>query len=71
MSKTRTVKVEALARVEGEGGILIRIAGDKVQEVKLRVYEPPRFFEGFLRGRRFDEACRRWRPPSGSRSTRR
>jgi coenzyme F420-reducing hydrogenase alpha subunit len=47
----RTIQVDYLARVEGEGGLVIRIAGDKVKEVRLRIFEPPRFFEAFLRGR--------------------
>jgi len=52
----RTIKTEYLARVEGEGGMLVRIAGGQVEEVKLDIYEPPRFFEAFLRGRAFTEA---------------
>jgi sulfhydrogenase subunit alpha len=54
--KTRTIVVDALARVEGEGGLVVRVKGDKVSEVALRIYEPPRFFEAFLRGRSFTEA---------------
>lgn len=54
--KNRTIKVDALARVEGEGGLHIRIQGDTVAEVKLLIFEPPRFFEAFLRGRQFSEA---------------
>ena len=54
--KGKTLKVDYLARVEGEGGILIRFKGQQVSEVQFRVFEPPRFFEAFLRGRRFDEA---------------
>jgi sulfhydrogenase subunit alpha len=54
--KNRTVKVEALARVEGEGGIHVRVKAGKLDDVKLVIFEPPRFFEAFLRGRRFDEA---------------
>jgi coenzyme F420-reducing hydrogenase alpha subunit len=54
--KARKIKVDALARVEGEGAMYVRIEGDKVTDVKLRIYEPPRFFEAFLRGRRFTEA---------------
>jgi len=54
--RTRTIKVDALARVEGEGAMLIRIAGGRVSEVQLRIYEPPRFFEAFLRGRGYTEA---------------
>ncbi len=54
--KTRTVTVPALARIEGEAGLKVRIADGKVASAELRVFEPPRFFEAFLRGRRFDEA---------------
>jgi len=54
--KVRTIKVDALARVEGEGAIYVKARGQKVEEVRLRIFEPPRFFEAFLRGRRFGEA---------------
>ena len=56
MSTTKTIRTDYLARVEGEGGMLVRMRDGKVSEVKLRIYEPPRFFEGFLRGRDFREA---------------
>ena len=48
---SRTLDVEALARVEGEGGLVVETADGRVVDVKLRIYEPPRFFEAFLRGR--------------------
>jgi sulfhydrogenase subunit alpha len=54
--KTRTIKTDYLARVEGEGGMLIRLKGSEIEEVKLNIFEPPRFFEAFLRGRNFTEA---------------
>jgi len=54
--KSRTIKVDYLARVEGEGALYVKIQGDKVVDVKLKIFEPPRFFEAFLRGRRFSEA---------------
>jgi coenzyme F420-reducing hydrogenase alpha subunit len=54
--KARTIRVKELARVEGEGGLLIRLKGDRVSSVKLDIFEPPRFFEAFLRGRQFTEA---------------
>ena len=54
--KTRTIKVDALARVEGEGAMLVRVRNGTVSEVQLNIYEPPRFFEAFLRGRSFREA---------------
>jgi coenzyme F420-reducing hydrogenase alpha subunit len=54
-SRPKSIVVEALARVEGEGGLTIKLRGGKVSDLKLRIYEPPRFFEAFLRGRDFRE----------------
>src|SRR5208283_1152191 len=48
---TRIIKVDALARVEGEGGLTIRMRDGEVEGVELRIFEPPRFFEALLRGR--------------------
>lgn len=55
-SETTTIKVDYLARVEGEGGFNIKIKDNHVVDAKLRIFEPPRFFEAFLRGRRYTEA---------------
>lgn len=55
-TKTRRIKVEALTRVEGEGAIEVHIRDGVVTDVALHIYEPPRFFEALLRGRRYDEA---------------
>ena len=52
----RTIKVDVLARVEGEGGLLVRVRDGRVVETRLDIFEPPRFFEAFLRGRAFAEA---------------
>jgi sulfhydrogenase subunit alpha len=49
------ITVEALARVEGEGGMTIVLEDGHVTDVRLEIYEPPRFFEALLRGRRFTE----------------
>ncbi len=57
MSETRTIRTDYLARVEGEGAMYVRLDGGEVRDVKLRIYEPPRFFEAFLRGRAFSEAA--------------
>ena len=51
----RTLDVRALARVEGEGAMHVRVCGDHVEDVRLEIYEPPRFFEAFLRGRSYTE----------------
>jgi coenzyme F420-reducing hydrogenase alpha subunit len=53
--RSRTIRVGGLARVEGEGGLLIKTKGQRVTQVQLDIYEPPRFFEAFLRGRHFAE----------------
>ena len=54
--KSKIIKVDYLARVEGEGALYVKIDGQKVTDVKPKIFEPPRFFEAFLRGRRFSEA---------------
>jgi coenzyme F420-reducing hydrogenase alpha subunit len=54
--RTRTIATSTLARVEGEGAMRVRIEAGEVTEVALDIYEPPRFFEAFLRGRDFAEA---------------
>jgi sulfhydrogenase subunit alpha len=54
--RTKTIKTDTLARVEGEGAMRVRIEAGRVTEVQLKIYEPPRFFEAFLRGRDFTEA---------------
>ena len=52
---TTNIKVDVIARVEGEGALLIKLKGDRVQDVKLKIFEPPRLYEAFLRGRHFSE----------------
>jgi sulfhydrogenase subunit alpha len=54
--RTKTIRTDYLARVEGEGAMHVTIDDGRVTEVQLRIYEPPRFFEAFLRGRSFTEA---------------
>lgn len=48
-------RVPTLARVEGEGALHVRVDGDEITDLRLQIYEPPRFFESFLRGRGFGE----------------
>lgn len=55
MKDKKAIKVDYLARVEGEGGLTVKIDNDQVREVKLKIFEPPRFFEAFLRGRNYSE----------------
>jgi coenzyme F420-reducing hydrogenase alpha subunit len=51
----RSLSVSALARVEGEGALDVEIRDGRLHDVRLRIYEPPRFFEALLRGRGFNE----------------
>ncbi len=51
----KTIEVPAMARVEGEGGLFIGLEDGQAVEVRLDIYEPPRFFEGFLKGRFLQE----------------
>jgi len=54
--RSLTIKVDALARVEGEGALTIKTRNGKPEVVQLEIYEPPRFFEALLRGRYASEA---------------
>jgi len=53
----RIIRVPILTRVEGEGALDIRLDGREPTEVHLRIYEPPRFFEAFLRGRPMEDVA--------------
>ncbi len=55
MPANRTFEVKALSRVEGEGALYVELKGNQVSRVELNIYEPPRFFESFLRGREVRE----------------
>ncbi|HPX36185.1 MAG TPA: Ni/Fe hydrogenase subunit alpha [Mycobacterium sp.] len=52
---TRTLRVSALTRVEGEGALNVELRDGVPEVVELNIYEPPRFFEAFLRGRAYTE----------------
>ncbi len=54
-TRTKTIKVDYLARVEGEGAFKVVVRDGKVKSAELSIFEPPRFFEAFLRGRAFTE----------------
>jgi hypothetical protein len=51
----KTIKVDYLARVEGEGGLKVTIEEGVVRNAQLNIFEPPRFFEAFMRGRHYTE----------------
>src|SRR5215469_1588572 len=51
----RTVRVDYIARVEGESSLELDVRDGTVEAVRLSIFEPPRFFEALLRGRGFNE----------------
>lgn len=51
----RTIKVNAMSRVEGEGGLYVTTRDNVVEDIRLEIYEPPRLFEALLCGRRLEE----------------
>jgi coenzyme F420-reducing hydrogenase alpha subunit len=55
VSVTRTIRVGAVTRVEGEGALNVTLRDGAVVAAELNIYEPPRFFEAFLRGRAVHE----------------
>ena len=52
---TRTLHVDYLARIEGEGALELRIEDGRLVSTQLRIFEPPRLFEALLRGRTYAE----------------
>ena len=53
--RTTTLRVASLSRVEGEGALHVTVRDGVVERAALEIYEPPRFFEAFLRGRQYTE----------------
>lgn len=55
MNSPDVIEVPILTRVEGEGGVTIRLRQDVIEDVQLRIYEPPRLFEALLTGRPLED----------------
>ena len=52
---SKIIKVDYMARVEGEAALEVEIDGKEIKKLVVNVFEPPRFFQGFLVGRKFEE----------------
>ncbi len=50
MSK-KIIKTKSISRIEGDASFIIELKDKRPEDIKIRVFEAPRFFEGFLRGR--------------------
>jgi len=55
MSRRLIVDTGPLARVEGEGSLVIQGEADGILDVRLNIFEPPRYYEAFLQGRKVEE----------------
>ena len=55
MGKGVEIKVNRLTRVEGEGALYVKVSEEGVERVEVKIFEPTRFFEAFLRGRKLYE----------------
>ncbi|HUI86454.1 MAG TPA: Ni/Fe hydrogenase subunit alpha [Nitrososphaerales archaeon] len=56
MTRRLIVDTGPLARVEGEGSLLIESIDESKVDVKLNIFEPPRYYEAFLKGRKVEDA---------------
>lgn len=52
---TRFINIPYISRIEGKGSLEVKIRGNTIEDLKLKIYETPRFFEAFLIGRRYYE----------------
>jgi len=49
------IRVPVLARVEGEGALSFTARDGRIEDLQLKIFEPPRLFEKFLEGRDYHE----------------
>lgn len=55
MPTSDTIEIKEITRVEGHGNLSVRIADGEITRLELQIVESPRFFESFVRGKRFDD----------------
>lgn len=53
--KILNLNIPLLARVEGEGALDLVIENQTITTLNLRIFEPPRYFEKFMEGRKYSE----------------
>jgi len=51
------VHVPALTRVEGKGSLTLKVRDGQIEDLRLSIFEPPRYFEKFLENRHYDEVA--------------
>jgi sulfhydrogenase subunit alpha len=50
-ASTRTITIPHLGRVEGHGGISVKVIGNVVRDVSMDIFEGSRYYEALLRGK--------------------
>ncbi len=53
---TTTIKLDHITKIEGHARLIVKVEEGRVKKAQLEVYEGARFFEGILKGRKYDEA---------------
>jgi len=51
----RSIVIPHLGRVEGHGGIFVKVVGGRVHEVNMDIFEGSRYYEALLKGKHFLE----------------
>ncbi|MFW2373625.1 MAG: Ni/Fe hydrogenase subunit alpha [Gammaproteobacteria bacterium] len=50
-----SINVPVLTRVEGEGALELKISNNRIEQLHLKIYEPPRYFEKLLQQRSYQD----------------
>jgi sulfhydrogenase subunit alpha len=53
MAQSKTITIPHLGRVEGHGGIFVKVVGDAVVDVNMDIHEGSRYYEALLVGKSF------------------
>ncbi|MCL2379894.1 MAG: Ni/Fe hydrogenase subunit alpha [Coriobacteriia bacterium] len=54
-SKTTSLDIQHIARIEGHGNVEIKLDGSRIEHIELKTVEPARFFESIVGGRHFND----------------
>jgi coenzyme F420-reducing hydrogenase alpha subunit len=55
--KMPVIKLDTITKIEGHARLKVKVKKGEVKEARIEVYEGARFFEGILKGRRYDEVA--------------
>lgn len=55
--RSKSIVIDRVCRVEGHGGITVNIVNGKVVDVKMDIFEGPRFFESLVVGKTYMEVA--------------